>query len=323
MKKNIVLIKGGGGTEHDISLISAEYIASKIDRDKFNLHEVLIDKKGKWTSQGLPIDFSLNGEMISGSEKFKVDGAIPCIHGPPGETGEIQSYLNMNKIPYIGCGPEASTLCFNKLATKLILENAGIKTAPFIQVRKNENEQALTDFFKKHQDIFLKATNQGSSVGCYHITKLEELTFHLKEAFSLSPYVIAEKTIKGRELELAVYQDESGWHATLPGEIYCPNEFYTYEEKYSQNSQTKTLVVAPEISEQTSTKMKQIALEIVEVIKLRHLARIDFFLSEDGEVYINEINTFPGHTPISMFPMMMENAGLKYFNFLNYHLSQF
>lgn len=322
MKKNIVLIKGGGGTEHDISLISAKFIASQVDQNQFNLHEVLIDKNGKWTSQGLPIDFNLNGAMTSGSESFHVDGVIPCIHGPPGETGEIQSYLKMNGIPFIGCGPEASMLCFNKLATKLILENAGVKTAPFVQITKETDSDVLLSFFKEHRDIFLKATNQGSSVGCYHITDEHNLKDSLKEAFSFSPFVIAEKTIIGRELEIAVYQSPSGWRATLPGEISCPSEFYTYEEKYSDESQTKTHVVAPDISDKISEEMEKIALKSVEILKLRHMARIDFFLSDQNEIFVNEVNTFPGHTSISMFPTMMENDGLKYFDFINYHLSK-
>lgn len=321
MKKNIVVLVGGGGTEHEISLLSADYIESQIDREVFNVHRVLIDKSQKWTYQGLPINFTFDGELTMGSEKFKVDAAIPCIHGPPGETGEVQAFLELLNIPFLGCKSEASILSFNKLATKLLLENAGIKTAPFVQLQKEDGQKKLELFFKEHKDIYLKATNQGSSVGCYHITDEKEISSRLKEAFSYSPYVIAEKTINGRELEVAVFEYNKKWTATIPGEIDCPSEFYSYEEKYSENSETKTLVEAPNISAENQAKMKEMALAAVETLKLRHLARIDFFLADDGEIYINEINTFPGHTKISMFPMMMENSGVKYFDYLNHTLN--
>ncbi len=317
MKKNIVVLVGGGGTEHEISLLSADYIESQIDREFFNVHRVLIDKKQKWTYQGLPINFTFDGELTMGNEKFKVDAAIPCIHGPPGETGEVQAFLELLKIPFLGCRSEASILSFNKLATKLLLENAGIKTAPFVQLQKEGGLSKLEAFFSEHQDIYLKATNQGSSVGCYHITDKGQISDNLKEAFTYSPYVIAEKTIVGRELEVAVFEYQNKWIATIPGEIDCPSEFYSYEEKYSENSKTKTLVEAPNVSPENQNKMKEMALAAVETLKLRHLARIDFFLADDGEIYINEINTFPGHTKISMFPMMMENSGVKYFDYLN------
>ncbi|MEE2671437.1 MAG: D-alanine--D-alanine ligase [Bdellovibrionota bacterium] len=317
MKKNIVVLVGGGGTEHEISLLSADYIESQIDRESFNVHRVLIDKKQKWTYQGLPINFTFDGELTMGNEKFKVDAAIPCIHGPPGETGEVQAFLELLKIPFLGCRSEASILSFNKLATKLLLENAGIKTAPFVQLQKEDGLSKLEAFFSEHQDIYLKATNQGSSVGCYHITDKGQISANLEEAFTYSPYVIAEKTIVGRELEVAVFEYQNKWTATIPGEIDCPSEFYSYEEKYSEKSETKTLVEAPNVSPENQNKMKEMALAAVETLKLRHLARIDFFLADDGEIYINEINTFPGHTKISMFPMMMENSGVKYFDYLN------
>lgn len=322
MKKNILVVVGGDGTEHDISLISADYIESKIDTDQFNIHRVLIDKNGKWTAQGLPVNLNLNGKLDYGNESFKIDAAIPCIHGPPGESGEIQSLFKMADIPFLGCGPETSMICFNKLATKLFLESARIPTSPFINLPEENFEQSLSEFMTKHPEVYIKATNQGSSVGCYFSSNKEEALKLAKKAFQYSPYVIVEKSIKGRELEVAVFEYQNQWTFTRPGEIDCPNDFYTYEEKYAKDSKTKTLVEAPNLSDEQIAKIQSYAKSAQELIQIKDLARIDFFLADDGEILINEINTFPGHTPISMFPSMMENAGVLYSDYINYQLNK-
>lgn len=320
MKKNVLVIKGGGASEHEISLISSKYIEEKIDRKLFEVFPVEIDKNFKWKYDGLECELNFNKELIFKDSKIKIDAVIPCLHGFPGETGNIQSYFELIGLSYFGCNPESSLLCFNKLATKLFLESIGIKTTPYIQLQNEEDTESAATFIKANGTCFLKATNQGSSVGCYQIQSFEDLKKNIKDAFTHSPFVILEKAIDGRELEVSAFEYNNEIIITAPGEIECESDFYSYEEKYSNESKTKTITQATGISEDLLKEINRQATLAFKALKLRHLSRIDFFLSSNDEVFINEINTFPGHTSISMFPLMMEASGVKYSDFLNQHL---
>ena len=322
MKKNILLLKGGGSSEHDISLRSAEYMSQQIDQSKFSIFDVEIDKDFKWTLEKQVCELNSKKQLIFQGRAVNIDAVIPCIHGKPGETGDIQSYLELIKLPYFGCSSESSLLCFNKLATKLILENLGLTTTPFIRIMSPSEIERACAFLEEHKDCYLKATNQGSSFGCYHIKTRSDLEKNIHEAFSFSPFVILEKSIKGRELEVSTFEYKGEVIVTNPGEIECSSDFYSFEEKYSKTSKTETHIEAKNLDESTLQEIKRQAHVAFKGLMLRHLSRIDFFLSEDLNVYINEINTFPGHTEISMFPMMMESYGIKYSAFLNHHLDK-
>ena len=317
--KNVLVAKGGGSSEHEISLISAKYIESQINKNDFRILPVEIDKNFNWTYEGKPCLLTFDKILKTADEDFPIDLAIPIFHGYPGETGDIQSFFEILKLPYFGCKSEASVLCFNKLATKLWLEMAGLNTTPFLPINSTESSEInkAYEFLKQHKVVYTKATNQGSSVGCYRCENDEELKKAIEEAFTHSPFVILEKEMLGRELEVSAFEYNKKVHITPPGEIECPDKFYSYEEKYSQESHTKTHVLAPNISEDIQTEIVRQAKIAFDSLKLRHLSRIDFFLTNEGEVVINEINTFPGHTQISMFPMMMENYGVKYSDYLN------
>jgi D-alanine-D-alanine ligase len=321
--KNILLLMGGGSSEHEISLLSAQYIKEKIDETKYNVLEVEIDKNSKWQFKNTSCNLDFNKVLHTLSGDFTLDMAIPCLHGFPGETGDIQSFFELIGLPYLGCNSETSVLCFNKLSTKLWLEKSGIATTPFIQINGTSPNQIIeaNQFLEEHNTVYVKATNQGSSVGCYRCENKKELDLAIKDAFNYSPYVIIEKEIIGREIEVSAFEFNNEVHITLPGEIECPGHFYSYEEKYAGNSHTVTHVVAPNISDSVNTEIKRQALAAFSILKLKHLSRIDFFLTKDNQVIINEINTFPGHTSISMFPTMMENYGVKYSEFLNSTLS--
>jgi D-alanine-D-alanine ligase len=320
--KNILLLNGGGSTEHEISIISSEFILSQIDQSKYNVLCVEIDDNFNWSLQGETCELSFQKYLLTKSQEFKIDMAIPCFHGFPGETGDIQSLFELIKLPYLGCNSETSVVCFNKLLTKLTLENAGIKTTPFIQINSSKDTEEALSFFNIHKSIFVKATNQGSSVGCYRVNDKNDLIEKLELAFQFSPHVILEKEIIGRELEVALFEHDGDLNISNPGEIICPSEFYTYEEKYSSESQTKTHIEAKNISEKITTEIIEQSLKAYDCLKLRHLSRIDFFLSEKNEVLINEVNTFPGHTNISMFPAMMANMGINYKQFINQKIEE-
>lgn len=321
-QKNILLICGGGGEEHEISLISAKYIKENIESlNEHKLFYVEIKKDGsRINEKGEQVELRKGGLIYhhGTKEETRLHYAIPCIHGPPGETGEIQAVFEMMGLPYLGCGPEASIICFNKISTKLWLDAIGIPNTSFLFLDNLEKENLTKahSFFREHQSVYVKASNQGSSVGCYFVQNEADLESKINQAFELSPYVLLEKNIQGRELEIAVYEHNGSIHATNPGEIIVPGKFYDYDQKYSKDSKAQTFIEAENISDEIKSKMRDIALRAFKSLKLKDLSRVDFFLTDQNEILLNEINTFPGMTPISMFPKMMENQGVKFSEFI-------
>lgn len=323
MKKNILILCGGGHSEHEISLISSQYIYDSLkDNDQYNVYHVTILHDGRRIDkEGKEVELRRAGEIAwkQGSKKVELHYAIPCIHGPPGETGEIQAVFELMGLPYLGCSPEANILCFNKVSSKLWFDALKIKNTPFLFLDElnTGSIQKAHDFFDLYQGAFIKAASQGSSVGCYPVTKKEELQQYLKKAFKLSQYVLVEKPLKARELEIAAFEHDGKLYISHPGEIICPGSFYSFEEKYDQKSHTTTEVEAKNLTVNQVEKMRELARKAFTGLKLSDLSRIDFFLTEDGEIYLNEINTFPGMTPISMFPKMMENMGVPFKTYLS------
>lgn len=312
-KKEVLLICGGGSTEHEVSLVSAEFIYDQLSEwEDINLHYVVIEKNGERRDRnGALCELRKSGELVYSDKSIKLDFVIPSIHGYPGETGDIQSVFEMMNLPYLGCNPESSVICFNKVTTKLWFDNLGIPNTPFCYLTSLEEDQIqkADNFFKLNNDVYIKAASQGSSVGCYHCNDSKNFHQLLKDAFKYSDYVLIEKTIRGRELEMSAYQFNGEIYISDPGEIICPNEFYTYEEKYNTESKTITTPNAKDLSLDVINDMKKYATLAFKSLKLKHLSRIDFFLTDDGEVFLNEINTFPGMTPISLFPLMMQKNG--------------
>lgn len=326
-KKNILLLFGGSGTEHEVSVVSAKYIEKNLQEiGLYNVIKVEIGKpksKDKTFrlvnadgSQGESVEINFKRQLVGATFCADIHYVVPCIHGPPGETGEIQTYFDLISLPYLGCGPEASLVCFNKVTSKLWFNALDIPNTPFEFLTSMEDAPKAHRLLDQHQKVFVKAASQGSSVGCYQVFKKEELDTALKNAFGFSEYVLVEKMVTARELEISTYEFEGQIHASIPGEINCPSQFYSYEEKYDPNSKTTTKVVAPGLSPELVTRMREYAIKSFKALKLRHLSRIDFFYTDQGEIFLNEINTFPGATPISMFPKMMENNGHSYIKFI-------
>lgn len=326
-KKNILLLCGGSGTEHEVSLVSAKFF-EKILAD-IGLYHVFKVEMGtprstdktmrvlhEDGSHGAVVEINFHRQLVGPDFTHDIHFVIPCIHGPPGETGEIQTFFDLIKLPYMGCGPEASLNCFNKVTNKLWLNALDIPNTPFEFLTSMDDAPKAHALFDKHGKIFVKAASQGSSVGCYQAFTRAELDKALRDAFNYSEYVLVEKMVSARELEISTYEFGGKIHSSVPGEINCPSKFYSYEEKYNPESKTTTEVVAPGLSPETVEKMRTYATKAFKALKLRHLSRIDFFYTEDGEIYLNEINTFPGSTPISMFPKMMENNGHRYIDYL-------
>lgn len=330
MIKNVLLLCGGGGSEHEVSLRSVKYYESCLfQMQDIKTYKIEIDKSGHWLDDKGTRFFLDSNKQLRPFEKsseagVKIDVAIPCIHGYPGETGDLQSYFEMINLAYFGCNSETSKMCFNKITTKLWATALGVENTPYIFISEftEENLNKVIAFHSRHQEIVIKASNQGSSVGCYMVDQGSQIKSTLEEAFKLSPFVLIEKRLKPRELEVSAYEYQDRLHISYPGEIVTPtSSFYSYEEKYSHLSESKTFIKAENVTPDQVAKITDYATRLFRGLKLRHLSRIDFFLDQ-GNIYLNEINTFPGSTEISMFPKMLEANGHSFKDYLEFHLRQ-
>lgn len=317
---HVLLLCGGGGSEHEISLLSANFLESQLK----SLADISVTRvelfPDHWqTNDGRFCHLGMDRQLHFDNTAQPVDFVVPCIHGFPGETGDIQSMLELIGLPYLGCGSEGSKLCFNKVSTKLWLSALDIPNTPFLFLSTNNeaaHAQAHTAF-RNWGAVFVKAASQGSSVGCYKVTDAAALSEAVNAAFGYSDQVLVEKAVRPRELEVAVYRYNDQLVATRPGEIATPSDsFYSYEEKYSAGSHSTTYLEAPNLSEEQVATIREYAQKAFSQLGLKDLSRIDFFLTEDNEILLNEINTFPGMTPISMFPKLLEHNGHVFAEFL-------
>ncbi|MGF1759999.1 D-alanine--D-alanine ligase [Photobacterium sagamiensis] len=317
---HVLLLCGGGSAEHEVSLVSANYIEEQLKRiEDITYTRVEMKEDGWFDTNNTPCQLNLDRSLQVGDEKTSVNYVIPCVHGYPGETGDLQSFLDMAGLPYLGCGAEASTNCFNKITTKLWFDALNIPNTPYVFLSENNESahQIADSAFDDWGKVFVKAACQGSSVGCYNVTSKDELAEAVNKAFTYSNQVLIEKAIRPRELEIAAYQYGDEIVITKPGEVSCPDDkFYSYEEKYSADSHSVTTVEAQNLTDEQVEQIRGFARKAFIQMKLKDLSRIDFFLSEDDEILLNEINTFPGMTPISMFPKMLEHNGHKFSAFI-------
>lgn len=311
--KNVALVFGGEGSEHDISKISASFIEQNLRKSPHNIEVFELDKHFSFIQGNKK--FTLYPDKVLRCEgiNFKIDYLIPCIHGYPGETGDFQSILSAYNINYLGCDSESSKVCFNKTLTKLMLEHLGINTTPFLVVTSDNFEKQIS-FLKQHKEIFVKATNQGSSIGCYKVQDEKDLKSKIEEAFKLSKHVIIEKSLKPRELEVAVFEYQGQVHISHPSEVTYSGTFYDYSEKYSGKSSAQTNL-KPDLSKKVIQNIKEITRVIFSELKLKDLSRVDFFLVDD-QIFVNEVNTFPGMTSISLFPKMMQDYGVSFESYI-------
>ena len=327
MTKNLILFNGGESDEHEITLLSYQYLKETIQEiPNYQTHEVMISKKGYWTYYGKPCHLEMGNILRTERDKITIHGALPYLHGHPGETGHLLALLELYKIPYLGSSQESAVLTFNKISTKLWLQASHIPTTPGIAINdlQHNSIERATMFFRQHGAAFVKASNQGSSRGCYFAEDEKQLKTYMEKALSLSPYALIEKPIVGRELEVAIYEYQDELRATAPGEIIPPSHtFYDYEEKYSKATQTQILTKSKELPEGISRDICSYALQAFKLFKISDLARIDFFYSQTDGLIINEINTFPGLTSISLFPRMLQQDGLCFKDFLLDRLQKF
>lgn len=342
-KIRIGLIFGGKSTEHEVSLQSARNIFDALDRNRFDITLIGIDKRGQWQvadSSGFLInsDNPSTIALIPSEEKLalapgydhgqwltvdnhekafsQIDVAFPIVHGAQGEDGSLQGLLRILDIPQVGSGVLGSAACMDKDVTKRLLRDAGIDIAPFVTVTRANRTRLDVDkvIAELGLPLFVKPASQGSSVGVSKVKQPGDLQQALDEAFLYDHKVLIEQGINGREIECAVLGNDDP-EASVCGEILLNDEFYSYDTKYI-SSTGSSLAIPAQISDEASAAIQQIALKSFTALECKGLARVDVFLTPEGRVVVNEINTLPGFTRISMYPKLWAASGLSYSDLL-------
>ena len=335
--KKLGVIFGGMSTENKVSCISGASVIKNLNKEKYEIFPIFIDEDGNWYKINMPNHEKINIENRTKIENVfeylkQMDVIFPVLHGLYGEDGTIQGLLELLNVPYVGCGVLASSVGMDKVYTKVIFDKAGINQTKYVYVRKYNDKFIYVDnnFNEKIMNLeevssltveklkfpmFVKPSNSGSSVGINKVKNLNELKDAIMEAAKDDKKILIEEGIDGRELECAVLGNEDV-EASCVGEIKAADEFYSYDAKY-KNSESKTLIPA-DISNEKSEEIRKLAIKAFKAIDGKGLSRVDFFMEKDTEkVYINEINTLPGFTSISMYPKLFEKAGIKYADLLD------
>ena len=289
----VAVLCGGRSGEHEISLRSAESIMAGLDRAKYEVTRVFIDPQGRWSPQAISPEPGAN----------PIDVVFPVLHGTFGEDGTVQGLLDLAELPYVGAGLLASAVSMDKEVMKRLLQERGLPVVEYVVHRRGTSLETCSTY-----PLFVKPANLGSSVGITKAHDCEELKQAIETAFQFDRKIIIERGIIGREFECAVLGNEDPV-ASIPCEIIPSKEFYDYEDKYLLDA-AKTIIPADLTAEQTA-EVQRLAVECYRSVECEGMARVDFLLENaTGKFYINEINTIPGFTSISMYPKMWEHCGL-------------
>ncbi len=330
-KLRIALFFGGKSAEHEISLQSAKNVLDALNKDKYEIIPVGITREGDWylesdigihpcPAKHIVLDLGQSKQLIGVNDKHlrqSFDVALPILHGPNGEDGTIQGLFQLANIPFVGSGTLASSLCMDKVFMKHILQQAGIPIADYVTV--NAYQYPSINHMKILQRVglpcFVKPANMGSSVGISKVKIAEDLNAAIELALRYDTKVIIEAFIQGREIECAILGNEQP-KASLPGEIIPHHEFYSYEAKYLDDNGAELSLPAAVTAEQ-QTLIQDTAIKAFKALACAGMARVDMFLTADGQAILNEVNTIPGFTRISMYPKLWDISGLPYPNLLD------
>lgn len=325
-RPTVLLLFGGESSEHDVSISSARNVYAAIDNTKFHVELGYIDRSGQWwLLETLEQEINFHGvpqlAPVLGSGSFvtfpasrvvKPDVILPILHGKNGEDGTVQGLAQLMHIPIVGCDMTASSICMDKVATKRILASSGINVVPYVTHHISEQQP---DFNKISMTLglplFVKPARSGSSVGVSKVNNEDELTQALQDAHAHDAVALIERGIAGRELEVSMIGNPPAHEASVVGEIQPDGEFYTYDSKYATTSASQVIIPA-DISDEQAQSIRDLALRVYALLGCRGLARVDFFLTPDGTIYLNEVNTIPGFTNISMYPKLWRESGLTY-----------
>ncbi len=325
MKKNVAILFGGQSTEHEVSRVSATSVLSHIDSEKYNVFPIGITKDGKWFQYKGEYKNIASGQWENDEENKIADGlsllinkevdvVFPVLHGMYGEDGTIQGLCKLMTIPCVGPSVMSSAVCMDKIYTKYVLEHGNIKQARYVVVTAFEYERNSEKFISEiatnlGYPCFVKPANLGSSVGISKCTSRTELDAAFEEAFQFDRKIIVEEGVIAREIEVGVLGNDYP-EVTVAGEILPKTDFYDYKAKYEDGN--TGLVIPAEVSEQEYAAIKEDAIKAFKALDCSGLVRADFFLTSAGEVYINEVNTMPGFTPFSMFPLLWKHTDVEY-----------
>ncbi len=339
--KKVGVIFGGMSTEHDVSIVSGTSVIKNLNENKYDIYPIYIDKSGNWykytDSEKKILEI---GSPISSSEKIEnvteylknLDVIFPVLHGLYGEDGTIQGLFELLKIPYVGCNVLSSCIGMDKVYTKAILEKANINQAKYIYIRKyNQNYIYIDNEFnetilpldevsslianKLGFPLFIKPSNSGSSVGVNKAKNLEELKSCIEYASKYDKKILIEEFINGHEVECAVLGNEDV-KASCVGEILPAEEFYSFDAKYKNSN--SGLCIPANLGKNITEEIRALAVKAFKAIDGKGLSRVDFFVDKvTSKIYLNEINTLPGFTNISMYPKLWEESGIKYSELLD------
>lgn len=339
----LAVIFGGMSTEHDVSIVSGISVIKNLNKEKYEVFPIYIDEEGNWYKYNEDIQNIGKikvGDKITKIEEIQnpiiylkqMDCIFPVLHGLYGEDGTIQGLFELLKIPYVGCKVLSSSISMDKAYTKIILEKAGLKQAPYVYIREDkgkyryiekdftETNCTLEEVSKKIEEnisypMFIKPSNSGSSVGINKAKTKEELKNAIKFASKYDKKILIEQGIDGREVECAVLGNEEVI-ASCIGEVLSAEEFYSFDSKYN-NQESRTQIPA-DLPEKITEKIRKQAIKAFKAVNGSGLSRVDFFVeNKTNEIIINEINTMPGFTNISMYPKLFEASGISYSELLD------
>jgi D-alanine-D-alanine ligase len=327
MPRRIAILFGGRSTEHEVSIQSARFIAQSLDRKKYLPVLIGIDKKGEWyltnasalkqktftpsvKDKKICFPSGSNGCMrfLDGGIGKRIDVVFPVLHGSFGEDGTVQGLLELAGVPYVGAGVLGSALGMDKEVAKRLLSAQGIAVAKYLVCRNKETPSFQKVISALGTPFFLKPANAGSSVGVHKVRTKKEYQTFLTDAYRYDTKVILEEMIEGREIECAVLGGNPP-KASLPGEIIVHHDFYSYEAKYL-DEHGASLCIPARLSSTLTKKVQKIAAHVFQTLECEGLARVDFFVKKNGKLIVNEINTLPGFTTISMYPKLWEASGV-------------
>ena len=333
-KVRVALLFGGRSGEHAISAATAAGVMKAIDRDKYDVLPIGITREGQWvlaagdaarfelTAGRLPeVTTDAGREVVGLSDVGEIDVVFPLLHGPFGEDGTIQGLLELADVRYVGCVVLASAVGMDKHYMKLVFAGHGLPVGPYVVVQPRDWEQRQAEVVARISDelkfpVFVKPARAGSSLGVTRVDDISQLAEAVEEARFHDPKVLVEQGIEGREIECAVLGGRGGSapRASVPGEIVVDHDaadFYDFEAKYLSAAQARTDAPA-DLPDEVAARVRDMAVRAFEAIGGEGISRVDVFVTPEGEVLVNEINTMPGFTPISMYPKMWEATGLTY-----------
>jgi len=334
MKKiRVAILFGGKSAEHEVSIQSAKNVFHSLDKSKYQPFLIGIDKKGAWhhLNENYLLESSFSHQkslqdssevslvvkggnslvITSPSESLEnIDVVFPVLHGPFGEDGTVQGALQLMNIPYVGAGVLGSAVGMDKDVMKRLFRDAGIPIAKFFSFKKGEKIEFIAVAKELKLPFFIKPANLGSSIGVNKVHNESEFDSAIKKAFAYDNKILIEEYIDGREIEISVLGNENPL-VSLPGEIIANHEFYDYDAKYL-DEHGADLKVPADMSQEEITEMQILAKKTFKTLCLEGMARIDCFFTKDGRFYVNEVNTIPGFTNISMYPKLWEASGISY-----------